>query len=250
MLYQGPSPAGDPEAAFAAVARGLAVAAAGGARMAVFPELFLPGYNCDRVAALAQPREGDWIVRLSEMATAAGCGVTLGYAERDGTQIFNSAVAIGADGAALGHYRKIQLYGAREAALFTPGTDYCLFDLAGRRAALLICYDIEFAPHVRALAARGVEVILAPTANMLPFTHVARLTVPSQAVNHAVAIAYANYSGAEGDLTYCGGSCIVGADGAVLAQAGPAEAFLLTDIPAPDPALLSTQAADFRTVPS
>ncbi len=83
---------------------------------------------------------------------------------------------------------------------------------------------------------------------MMPFTHVARLTVPSQAVNHGVAIAYANYCGVEGDLTYCGGSVLVGADGAIHAQAGTAEALLIADLPPPDPALLSTQLDDFRPV--
>ena len=60
------------------------------------------------------------------------------------------------------------------------------------------------------------------------------------------AIAYANYCGVEGDLTYCGGSVLVGADGAVHVQAGMGEALLIADLPAPDPALLSTQLQDFR----
>ncbi len=107
---------------------------------------------------------------------------------------------------------------------------------------------MEFAPHVAALAARGARALLVPTANMHPFTHVPRLTVPAQAVNHALAIAYANYSGHEGDLHYCGGSCLVAADGAILAQAGEEEAFLLADIAGHDEGLLSTQARDFRPI--
>ena len=42
-LYQGPSPAGDPEAAFATIEGKLLAAAAAGADMMLFPELFLPG---------------------------------------------------------------------------------------------------------------------------------------------------------------------------------------------------------------
>jgi predicted amidohydrolase len=67
-------------------------------------------------------------------------------------------------------------------------------------------------------------------------------------VNHAVAIAYANYCGTEGDLTYCGASVLVGADGAIHARAGQAETLLIADLPDPDRSLLSTQLDDFRPV--
>lgn len=114
---------------------------------------------------------------------------------------------------------------------------------------MLICYDVEFAPHVAALAARGVEIILVPTANMMPYTHVMRATVPAIAANHGVAIAYANYCGIEGDLTYAGRSLIVGPLGEVAAQAGETPALLIADLPERNPALLSTQARDFRALP-
>ena len=246
-LYQGPSPAGATQDGLATLGRMLRAAGAAGARMALFPEVFLPGYN------VADPASGarslaDWAEVLSPLVRAAGCGVTVGVAERDGTQLFNSAIALGPDGTLLSHYRKTQLYGSREKRLYEPGTSHAMFDFEGCRIALLICYDIEFAPLIRDLAGRGAQLILCPTANMQPFTHVARLTVPSQAVNHAVAIAYANYCGSEGDLTYCGGSVLVGADGAVHARAGQAEALLIADLPDPDPALLSTQLDDFRPV--
>lgn len=247
-LWQGPSPSGDIEAGFGDLAAALAAAAAMGARMLVAPEVFLPGYNHPDIAGLAQPRGGDWHRRLAALVRAAGCGLVVGYAERDGARLFNSAIAFDATGAEVAHYRKLQLFGRREASLYAPGKDYCVFDLGGTRAALLICYDIEFASHLRALALDGVRLILCPTANMEPNGHVSRLVVPAHAVNHGLTLAYANYCGAEGDLTYCGGSVIAGADGAVLAAAGPGPALLVADVVAPDPRLLQTQVADYRPV--
>jgi predicted amidohydrolase len=247
-VWQGPSPAGDIEAALADMASALAAAAAMGARMLVAPEVFLPGYTHPDIAALAQPRGGVWHRRLSALARAAGCGLTIGYAERDGERLYNAAVAFDGTGAEVAHYRKLQLFGGREAAIYTPGQAYCLFDLGGTRAALLICYDIEFAGHLRALAQQGVRLVLCPTANMEPNGHVSRLVVPAHAVNHGLTLVYANYCGAEGDLTYCGGSVIAGADGAVLAQAGPGPALLVADVIPPDPRLIQTQGADYRAV--
>ena len=246
-LYQGPSPAGATEDGLATLGRMLLAAGAAGARMAVFPEVFLPGYNVAD-PGLAARSLADWAAVLAPLARTAGCGVTVGVAEADGGQLFNSAIALGPDGALLSHYRKTQLYGPREKRLYKPGTSHAMFDFEGCRIALLICYDIEFAPLIRDLAGRGAQVILCPTANMQPFTHVAQVTVPAQAVNHAVAIAYANYCGTEGDLTYCGGSVLVGADGAIHARAGLAGALLISDLPDPDPNLLSTQLDDFRPV--
>ncbi|MFN0116330.1 MAG: nitrilase-related carbon-nitrogen hydrolase [Paracoccaceae bacterium] len=246
-LHQCASPAGEVATAFAEIAAGLAGAKAAGAGMALFPELLLPGYNSDRVADLAEPLGGAWTGRLAAMAREAGVGITTGYAERDGAAAYNSAVCIGARGEVLANYRKLQLFGPREARLFRPGGGYVTFDWAGTRTALMICYDVEFAGHVRALAGQGVKLILCPTANMHPFTHVTRFTVPSQAVNHAVGIAYCNYCGVEGDLHYYGGSVAVAADGHILAEAGGEAEGLVADFGyRPDARLLSSQIADYR----
>ena len=246
-LTQLHSPAGDQAIAMSSLRTALRTAAAAGVGMLVLPELFLPGYNVPDMAAVPAP---PLAAELGALARQAGCGLTLGFAEASDGVRYNAALAIGADGALLCHYRKVQLYGPRERRLFQPGSAIPTFDLWGQKAALLICYDIEFAPHVAALAAAGVTLILVPTANMLPYTHVARVTVPAMAANHGVAIVYANYCGSEGDLVYSAESLIVGRDGVVLAQAGQDPALLMASLPAQyDPALLSTQRADYCPVP-
>ncbi|MBI1220292.1 MAG: nitrilase [Rhodobacteraceae bacterium] len=248
-VYQGPSPDGDIAAAFEAIARMLAAAAAAGARLVVFPELYLPGYNHAGIPVLAQSAGGAWERRLADLARTAGCALAIGLAERDGDVLRNTALVFDGTGRELARYRKVQLYGPREQALFVPGDRLCLFDLDGIRCGLMICYDVEFAPLVRANAAAGAALLIVPTANPVPFHHVPRLTVPAQAVNHGVIIAYANLCGPEGDLVYSGGSCIVGPDGAMLASAGPGAALLIADLApafAVPAAMRSTQLADLR----
>lgn len=247
-MYQGPSPAGDVAAGLETLGRMLGAAGRAGARMAVFPEVFLPGYNAADPAGGARSAAA-WSEVLAPLACAAGCGLTVGVAEREGGLLYNTALAFAGDGKLLSKYRKTQLFGPREKRLYVAGNKLETFEYEGRRFALLICYDIEFAPLLRDLAGQGTEIVLCPTANMHPFGHVARLTIPSQAVNHAMAIACANYCGSEGDLAYCGGSVLVGADGMVQASAGQAAALIIADLPEPDAALLSTQLADFRPLP-
>ncbi len=250
-IYQTPPVQGDVEAGFARIAQQLDAAARAGADMLVAPELFLPGYNQPALhQSHAQPIGGAWCMRLSALARAAGCGLTLGWAERDGEAVYNAATAFGRDGDILAHYRKIQLFGPMERRSFSAGDRYAVFDYEGTRCALLICYDVEFSHHVRALAGRGVKLLLVPTANPAGFENVSRRSVPAQAYQQAVSIAYANYCGPEGDLSFGGHSVIAAPDGHLLAAAHTTETLIVTDI-ARDvaPELLSTQLADYREIP-
>ncbi|MEM8728854.1 MAG: carbon-nitrogen hydrolase family protein [Pseudomonadota bacterium] len=252
-LFQSPTTNGDEVAAFSRIAQMLQAAAWAGAEMLVMPELYLPGYNRpDLHPDRAQPKGGVWEDRLSRLCKESHCGLTIGWAERDGDAVFNVASCYHKTGEKLAHHRKLQLFGPMENAVFTPGDHYTVFDLGPFRAALLICYDVEFAHHVQALAAQGVNLILVPTANPAGFEAVNRLLVPARANEFRLTIAYANYVGVEGDVTFGGGSVIVGPNGAPLAEAGQGEALLICDlgvISNLDPAWLSTQLQDRRDLP-
>ena len=251
-LHQGPAIGGATEEAFAVIESRLAAAAAAGARMAVFPELYLPGYNRpDLHGALAQPVDSAWDGRLAGLARAAGCGLTIGWAERDGDAVYTAASCFSPAGERIAHYRKIQLFGPMENASFRPGGDYCLFELEGMKTALLICYDVEFAAHCRALAERGADLILVPTANPAGCEYVSQILVPARAVEMGLTIAYANYCGTEGDIAYGGHSVIAGPDGRALVAAGPGEAFLVADLAANSAipqTRLSRQLEDYRAL--
>jgi predicted amidohydrolase len=247
-LWQGTSPAGDLDRGFDEAEAALTAAAAMGAAALVLPEVWLPGYNQPDIPARALHVDSPPMQRLAGMAEKARTTLVIGYAERDGDLVHNSAACFGPDGALLANYRKVQLYGPRERTTYQPGEAWAIFPLGSESAAILICYDVEFASHIRTLADRGVTTILVPTANMAPFAHVARHTVPAMAANHGVTIVYANYCGREGDLAYVGLSLIAGPHGEILAQAGDTPALLVAKIPPRDPARLSTQNSDLRTL--
>lgn len=255
-LWQAPPTNGRTDAVFRAICQQLRVSALAGAELLVTPELLLPGYNRpDLHPALAQPLDGEWITRLRAMAAETGCGLCLGWAERDGAALYNAATVIGADGALLSHYRKIQLYGPMEQAGFQRGTALPpVFALAGQAAATLVCYDIEFPGHAAALALGGARLILVPTANPIGFEHVQRVLVPARAHETGAVVVYANFFGAEGDVTYGGLSLIAGPDGQPLAMAGArGEALLVADLAAAEavPAQgRSAQAQEYRAAPA
>lgn len=226
----------------------LQAAVAMGAAALVLPEIWLQGYNQPDLADRALAQDSAPMQRLAQAAQTSRTTLIIGYAESSGDHIYNAAACFGPDGTLVANHRKLQLYGPRERAIYTPGDRYTTFTLNGETAAILICYDVEFAPHVKALSDCGVTLILAPTANMQPFTHVVRHTVPAMAANHGLSIVYANYCGTEGDLTYVGGSLIAGPHGEVLAQAGETPTLLIAELPPRDPARLATQSADLRAI--
>jgi predicted amidohydrolase len=59
---------------------------------------------------------------------------------------------------------------------------------------------------------------------------VAEQVVPARAYESETFVAYVNRCGAEGDMIYCGRSCLVGPDGRDVLRAGPAEQLLFADI--------------------
>ena len=227
-LYQGPSPSGDIDAAFQTIEGVLQAGAAMGARIAVFPEAYLPGYNVPET--VAQPLDGEWVQRLTTLSRETGVAVCMGMAEQADCKVYNAAVVVGPQGP-IANYRKIQLYGPAENARYTPGDCHVVFDFEGFKVGLLICYDIEFPEHFRLLAKAGADLVLAPTANMTPFDNVNRIATSARAMDHGLTLAYCNYCGTEGDITYLGRSVIAGPDGDPLALAGLDTALLIADVP-------------------
>lgn len=215
-----------------AILREAAISAAKqGARLIMFPELFLTGYNIgDRVFDLAESINGPSAQKAAGIAREAGIAVLYGYPEEFKKDIYNSAILIDRRGNKLANFRKTHLYGEHENRVFQPGDALILADLEGLKVGLLICYDIEFPEAARLMALAGAELIAVPTALMEPYCRTARLLVPARALENQLFVAYVNRCGTESDLTYCGLSCVVGPDGEDLVRAGRTEGLFIADI--------------------
>lgn len=207
-----------------------AEAVACGATLLVAPEMYLSGYAVGRDAVRERESaldDGLW-AKAAEIAVKHGIAILVGGPELGG---YNTVAFFDATGSLVSSYRKTHLYGDMDRDLFTAGDTLSdVFEFGGLRCALAICFDIEFPESARTLARRGAELLLVPTANMVPYTGVATRLVPARAQENGVAIAYANFTGPDGTFDYCGLSCIVGADGEDLARAGDATGLVLADI--------------------
>ncbi|MFF5079264.1 carbon-nitrogen hydrolase family protein [Actinoplanes sp. NPDC000266] len=162
---QTPEILGDVEAALACVER--FAAEADGADLLLFPEGFVQGYLVTdehvRTHALAFDSPGFEAIlrRLAPLRPV----LVLGVIEREGERFFNTAAVI-RGGRLVGAYRKTQLVPGE--AVFTPGEDYPVFEVAGVRFGINICYDTRFPFAAASVAAQGARVLLVASQNMMP----------------------------------------------------------------------------------
>jgi 5-aminopentanamidase len=209
-------------------------AAAEDVNLLVCPEMYLTGYHIgiDAVRQLAESRDGPSAYAVAEVARRTGVAIGYGYPERGAEDaFFNSVQLFSATGASLANYRKTHLFGDLDKSMFCASdADSAVVDVAGWWVGMLICYDVEFPENARKLALRGAELIIAPTANMVPFDVVCTTIVPARAYENQLYLAYANYCGTEREFEYCGLSCVAAPDGSDIARAGRSEELIIGEL--------------------
>ena len=148
-------------------------AAAQGANIILLPELFERPYFCQErryeYYAYAKPvMENDAVLHFMEVAKELHVVLPISFYEKDGNVLYNSIAIIDADGTMLGVYRKTHIpddHYYQEKFYFTPGnTGFCVWNTAFGTIGVGICWDQWFPETARAMAVKGAEILLYPTA--------------------------------------------------------------------------------------
>lgn len=206
-------------------------AVAADARMLVTPELYFSGYgSADVVRAAAQVQGSPSLQAAGKIAARHGVGLVLGYPEKSGEVLFNSAAVFDRDGHLISNYRKFALPNDFERDCFTPGIGPDVFEFEGVRCSILICYDIEFPELARRAALLGTELLLVPTALRAKWRFVSDAIVPSRAYENAMFIGYCDFATDESDPQFSGTSSICAPDGQHLSRAMGPEGLVLATI--------------------
>jgi predicted amidohydrolase len=224
LVQRGPV-LGDKEANLKTMEKDVKRASKAGADLVVFGELFLTGYRIkDRVARLAETRDGPSVRKVMGIAKANRCHIIFGMPEKDPKVrglIYNSAVLVTPDGK-VHVYRKwfLPTFGPFEEKVhYTPGKDIRLFETAFGKVGLIICYDIFFPEIAKALTLKGAELVVILSAAPSSSRKFFELLAQARAVENAVPVAYCNLVGVEEGLKFFGGSVIVGPRGNIMAKA-------------------------------
>jgi beta-ureidopropionase len=208
------------------------LAAAEGAQVICFQELFYGPYFCQVQDAkfydYAESVPGPVTERFAKLAAELRMVMVLPVYELEQPGVlYNTAAVIDADGTYLGKYRKHHipnLPGFWEKFYFRPGNvGYPVFDTAVGRVGVYICYDRHFPEGWRALGLNGAQIVFNPSATSAGLSnYLWQLEQPAAAVANEYYIGAINRVGTEelGDDDFYGTSYFVDPEGQLVGDAG------------------------------
>jgi predicted amidohydrolase len=204
-------------------------AAARGVELVVLPELWSCGYDPESLASDArhdaQPRQGPRTEHLAKAARTLGLYLAAGSVpELDDGHVYNTALVFNPRGDLVAWHRKAHLYPPTlEPAVFTPGDRLTSFeDPTLGRVGLVVGFDGDFPEVARALALRGVRLVLAPSAYEVEGSPAWDLLHPAVALTNGQWWVQANQAGSHPTSTLLGQSRIIAPTGTVVAEASGA----------------------------
>ena len=199
---------GDKEAMIEAHEQSTREAAAQGAQVMCYQELFYGPYFCQVQDAEfyswaeAIP-DGPTTKRMQELAAETGMVLVVPmYEQEQPGVLYNTAAVIDADGTYLGKYRKThipQVNGFWEKFYFRPGNlGFPVFDTAAGKVGVYICYDRHFPEGWRALGLGGAQMVFNPSATSRSHSsYIWKVEQPASAVANMYFVGAINRVGKE-----------------------------------------------------
>jgi len=207
-------------------------AAAQGAKVICFQELFYGPYFCQvqdsAYYEYAESIPGPTTERFQALAAELGMVMVLPMYEKEQEGVlYNTAAVVDADGKYLGKYRKHhipQVAGFWEKFYFRPGNlGFPVFDTAVGKIGVYICYDRHFPEGWRALGLNGAKIVFNPSATSRGLSsYLWQLEQPASAVANEYFIGAINRVGIEplGDDDFYGQSYFVDPEGKFVGAVG------------------------------
>jgi len=209
-------------------ARHLETAKAGGARLAILPEMFATGFSMSPERVAEEPG-GASESFLAERAAALGVWITGSLAVREAAGPQNVALVVSPDGG-VHRYAKIHPFSYSGEHLHYAGGDRVVtVTIDGVRVTPFVCYDLRF-PEPFRLAAEETDafVVVAnwPDARREHW----RTLLRARAIENLAWVLGVNRVGEGGRLRYAGDSAAISPWGETLVEGGPEAAVLLADV--------------------
>jgi predicted amidohydrolase len=200
-----------------ALAHATAIGAAG-ARVVVFPEMSLTGYELDAAPIATEDPRLAPIVAACATGSLALVGAPV--MDDDGSPTI-AVLAIDGDGATVA-YRKIWLHGT-EAQRFAPGRAPAVVNVDGWRLGLAICRDTGIPQHAADTAALGIDAYVAGVLDHAEQVGIQEERAKRVTTEYGVWVVTASFAGSTGGgfAHAAGRSRIWNPDGQVVAEAGP-----------------------------
>jgi predicted amidohydrolase len=204
-----------------------AIAARHGARLVLFPELSLTGYEPTLARELALTADDARLAPLRDTARCEGIVIVAGAPLRnDGGLPLIGALTFLPDGT-MHVYTKQHLHDGEEAA-FACGQGGAALSVDGAQVALAVCAEITHASHAAAAALAGAQLYAASVLVSENGYAADAARLQGHAATHALPVLMANHGGPSGGWQCAGRSAVWDEAGALVAAApGGGECLLL-----------------------
>ncbi len=192
------------------------IAATHGAKLLVFPELSLTGYELALARGNAVDR-GDAVLRpLRELAVRSGITIAAGApVPGEHGDLHIAALCFLPDGAVT-TYTKVHVHES-ELGVFTFGHGGAALRVEDATVAMAICRDASFPEHAAAAASLGANVYAASAMIDVPAYERKAALLEGYARDHGMAVLLANYAGTTGGDVSAGRSALWSETGALVA---------------------------------
>lgn len=205
-------------------------AAAAGADVLVYPEMWQTGYALDQLDSLADQAGAKTQQLLAQLAQQYQINIVGGsVATQQGEQFYNTMYVVDQRGQPVSSYHKAHLFGLMaEEQYIAAGNHTNSFDLAGVPSAGVICYDIRFPEWLRTMMAVGPQQILYVVAEW-PVQRIAQwqILLQARAIENQAFVVAANRVGHDADNQFGGRSLVIDPLGNIVAQASDMDDTLL-----------------------
>jgi predicted amidohydrolase len=155
---------GDRDGNFRRIEHALEAARAGGAAMAAFPESILLGWQNPDAHRLASPIPGPDTDRIAALARRGDMAIAIGLDEKDGDELYDSAVLVAADGRLLWKHRKLNVLPELMEPPYAQGVAEAIgaVDTPVGRVGMLVCADTFEDAYVARVAAARPDLVVVP----------------------------------------------------------------------------------------
>ncbi len=209
-------------------ARMLTEAAAGGARLAILPEMFCTGFSM-KADRIAQPPGGSSETFLRERAAALDLWIIASLPEAGEPAPRNMALAVSPDGSVT-RYAKIHPFSySGEHNHYAAGDRVVTVAIDEVRVTPFVCYDLRF-PEPFRFAASETDLFVVVANWPEERREHWRLLLRARAVENQAYVAGVNRVGDGGRLHYAGDSAVINPMGETLAEAGDQARVVFSDV--------------------
>lgn len=174
-------------------------AAANGADIIVFPEMWSDGYylpqDSDKLLSLAVSADSPFVNAFKTLAKSLEIAVAVTFLEAHDPKPLNSVILFDRHGEQRLHYSKVHTCDFDLEKVLSSGDDFYVTELDTAKGVIkvgsMICFDREFPESARILMLKGAELILAPNACPMEINRLSALR--TRAYENMLAVATCNY---------------------------------------------------------